>query len=54
VKLGDDNTISDDCMCFVLWYAMRGTWDACNDPRGRLGRGVVISGQTRSVLAYVL
>jgi len=31
---------------FVLWYAIRGTWDARTDPRGRLGRGVVISGQT--------
>jgi hypothetical protein len=45
VKLGGDNTISD-CMCFVLWYAMRGTRDARNHPRRRLGRGVVISGQT--------
>lgn len=44
LKLEGDNTISD-CACFVPWYATHGTWDTRSDPRGRLGRGLVISGQ---------
>ena len=45
MKLEGDNTISD-CACFVLWYAIHGTWDARTGPCGRLGKGVVIYGQS--------